>query len=244
MNKLVAQGAADHRQIIYAERSPRTVILFVAFLIGTVAALIFFDGTDPVASPARWFYSVLGMVCCGAGALAAGWLSLRPQTNRIELDRDGLVLRSLFRTRRYLWRQLGPFGPVEQSMRARLFPAMASWYAGAFETRTLSKLGEIRAPEDNELHAADVNLNPFLLERGPKLKTTRRFCDILNEWRSASLAEEELAGDNVVEFRPRPRPNLVRWRVYVWRLRFILLVCLGIALIVAGPQIVDFLLVG
>ncbi len=242
MNKLVAQGAADHRQIICAERSAKTVVVFFALLAGTVAALILFDGADPITSPARWFYSVLGMTACGAGALAAGWLCLCPQTNRIELDREGLVLRGLFRTRRYVWRQLGPFAPVEQSMRARLFPPMASWYAGAFETRTLSKLGEIRAPEDDELHAADVNVNPFLLERGPKLKTTRRFCDILNEWRSASLAEVTPAGDNVVEFRPRP--NVVRWRVYAWRLRLILLMCLAVALIVAGPQLVNLLVVG
>lgn len=242
MSKLAAQGEADHRQIIYAERSPKTVALFVALLLGAIASAVAFDGSDPAVSPALWFYSLLGIVGCGAGALAAGWLCLRPETNRIELDRSGLVLRGLFRTRRYPWRQLGPFAPVEQSFRARLFPPIASWYAGAFEARTLSQLGEVRAPEDDELHAADVNLNPFLLERGPKLKTTRRFCDILNEWRTASLAEQTPAGDNVVEFRPRP--NVVRRRVYVRRLRLIILALMVIAVVVSGPKIVNLLIAG
>lgn len=241
MTEWVADGAADHRQIISAERSPKTVVLFFVFAACAIASLTFYDGVDPYVHPAKWFYTMLGMAVGGAGALATGWLIIRPQTNRIELDHDGLVLRSLFRKRRYLWRQIGPFGPVEQSFRARFFPSLSSWYAGAFNARTLRQLGEVRAPEDDELHAADVNLNPFVLERGPKLKTTRRFCDILNEWRSTSLADDPDAALETDSDRA-PRPKAVRRRVYTRRFRLIMVALAIIVFVAAGPWLVSLML--
>jgi len=241
MTDMVAEGAAAHRQIISAERSPKSVVLFFVFVACAITSLVYFEGVDPYVQPAMWFYTVLGMVVGGAGALATGWLIILPQTNRIELDHDGLVLRGLLRKRRYLWRNIGPFAPVEQSLRARFLPWLGSWYAGAFNTRTLRQLGEVRAPEDDELHAADVNLNPFVLERGPKLKTTRRFCDILNEWRSSSLAEDP-DWELDTESKRGPRPKAVRRRVYTRRVGLVLFLLAILGFVIAGPWLVSLLL--
>ncbi|MEM8915139.1 MAG: hypothetical protein AAGC83_04830, partial [Pseudomonadota bacterium] len=222
MNKLIVQGANAPRQVITAERSSMTVITFTAFLAGLLLAIYYFAGSDPATSPGIWFYSGLGILSCGLGTFATGKLTLNPHAVRIELDHGGLVQRGIFRSRRYDWHQVGPFAPVEQCLRARILPHwMANWYAGAFSERTMSRLGSVRPPEDTELHAADVNINSALLEKqGPKLKTTRRFCDIINEWRAEALGDDAsgaFAGPSSEE-----RTQILRRRIHINRLRILL----------------------
>lgn len=237
MSTLVVEGPGGPRQIISAERSPKVVALFFGFLACLLVSFYYFDGTDPAASPAFWFYTGLGLVVSGLGALATGWLIIRPSTIRVELDRRGLVQRGLLRSRKYSWHQIGPFAPVEESLRARWLPrAFASWYAGAFSLRTMKKIGELRAPEDDELHAADVSLKATLLEHGPALKATRRFCDILNEWRTESL-EYDPAPDSEID-ESKARPQVVRRRVRFGRIRLVFKLILVLVFLIFGPMIV------
>ena len=237
MSMLVVDGPGGPRQIICAERSARSFVLFAAMLTGLLISAYFSVGTYPSTDPFLWFYSTVGLVLCGFGTLAGLWLLLRPDTIRVELDREGLVKRSLFGARKYRWQQIGPFAPMEPSVRSRWLPRrFTTCYAGAFNARTMTKIGEVRAPHDDELHAADVRLKATLLEHGPALKATRRFCDILNEWRSEALEASpppDIAGDGA-----NPKPGMLRRRARIARTVLVVkAVLLGLA-ILFGPIVV------
>lgn len=123
------------------------LILFFAFFLGfslfwmggASGVLDLDDGAIHIPPPGGWAGAAFGLfgipfAVVGACGVAGGLLKMLPNSPyyHLEINADGLLVRSLTRQTRHAWRDLPPFETLEHKRRTKNGTRI-SWYAVAME---------------------------------------------------------------------------------------------------------------
>ncbi|MBA4095292.1 MAG: hypothetical protein C0484_00795 [Rhodospirillum sp.] len=137
---------------------------FSIFWIGGASGILDLDnGTVHIPPPGGWAQGTFGLFglpfalvgICGIGGALLRMLPNSPYSH-LEINADGLLVRSLFKQTRYAWRDLPAFETLEHKRRTKNGTRI-SWYAVAMEGAPLEAGMERGASHQREVLRIDAD---------------------------------------------------------------------------------------
>jgi hypothetical protein len=137
---------------------------FALFWMAGAAGILDLDAwTVTVPPPGGWAassFALFGLpfVLVGLGGIVAALLKLMPDSPyyHLEINADGLLIRSLLKQRRFLWRELPLFGTLERRRRTKS-GTRVTWYTVAMEEAPLEPGMNAGATRQREVLRIDAD---------------------------------------------------------------------------------------